>query len=207
MLAHQRRPAVLAVVDGDVGAEGAQVFDLPRAPRQPGDGGAHVAGGLDEQAPEAARRGRDHDDVVGGDGGQVEHGDRCPAGADQCHGARGVEPGGDLVQRRLGGDRVLGVAPAGHPQVSDDASPHPRRNDICTDRVDGAGHLPTRRHRQGRQRERTALVTTADRRVHEMDARRLDRDAHLVRTRVQVGNVLDLQDVGRTELVLADRRA
>ena len=108
------------------------------------------------------------------------------------------------MQGRLGGDRLLGVPAAGHAEVGHDPPADPRRHDLGPDGVDDTGHLAAGGHRRLGPRERAAVVAAADRRVHQVDAHGLARNANLRSAWLQVGDLFELQDVGRTELVLAD---
>ena len=97
-----------------------------------------------------------------------------------------------------------GVAAARLAEVGDRPAAEPGRVDALPHRVDHAGDLAARRHRQVGERERAAGRAGADRRVEQVDPGRGDGDPDLPGAGLGIGDLLEAQDVGRAELVLAD---
>jgi hypothetical protein len=118
-----------------------------------------------------------------------------------------VTPSGRGVERVHAGHRHLGVAPTRHAEVGHHPPSEPRRIRRIHPRthcVDGAGHLPSRGHRELGKRERSAGAASPDRRVDQVDACRRHGDAHLTRGRLRVGDLVVAEDLWRPEVVLPD---
>ena len=88
--------------------------------------------------------------------------------------------------------------------MGDHPVPDPRGVDPGTDRVDHPGHLPPGHGGQVGQRERSTGRAGADERVQHVDAGGAHRDAYLVGPGLRVGNLVEHEVLGRSELVEAD---
>ena len=111
---------------------------------------------------------------------------------------------GHLVHRRGLAHRQRGVAAARLAEVGDRAAAEPGRVHALPDRVDDPGDLAARRHRQVGQRERPAGPSRRGSTCRAGGPRPRRPRSAPARAGLRVGHLLEAQDLGRAELVLAD---
>ncbi len=187
-------------------------LQLRRAAREGDDTGAGPQCLLYKKCAKPARSTSHDHDVGRGNGRYVEGVDGHSAGAD--HGYRvgrvegsAVGPVGDRVQLLGGDDDPAGVpAAVGHrAEVGRHPPPGPRGVDPGADSGHGARDLAAGDRRQARQGERRAGLAAADAGVEEVHAVCDRVDQHLARSGDGVRDLLEREDLGRSEGVVSDR--
>ena len=103
-------PAVMAVVDGQVGPEITRDRELARLAGQRHDPGPGVAGDLHQQRPHASGRGLDQDGIARAQGRPARQGERRPAVGQQGHRVPQGHPVRDLDQPGGRHDHAFGVS-------------------------------------------------------------------------------------------------
>ena len=105
-----------------------------------------------------------------------------------------------------GASACVAYPPLAWPEVGDDAGAEQARVDVLAELVDDAGDLAPGRHRQRRRRERPARL--GRRRIDVSSRCTPDASTAMrtcVRAGMEVGDVLQAEDVGGAEAVVADR--
>ena len=202
---HLLRPVRFAVVDRDVRAQPLDQRDLRRPTGQTDHVGPGTARGLHEQTAETTGGRRDQHHVTAAHLGKVEHGQRGPTGTDHGDSGGRLDPLRHRVHRPDGGHRELRVATAGPAEVGHHGTADPTGVDPAADRVDRAGHLPPRGHRQSGRGHRAAGPTGAQHGVQQVHTGRPHRDPQLTGRRLGIGHPLVAQCLRGTESVLSDR--
>ncbi len=109
------------------------------------------------------------------------------------------------VEHGVGGrHRLLGVPARHHAEVSHHPAPQPVLVDAVPDAVDDAGDLASGNGRQLRQGDRRVLVPASQADVEQVDPGCFDGDPHLTGCGVQLGQVVEDEVGGGSELMKAN---